>query len=125
MVNTVTSTNFIELVSHPLEGVDFRCYLEMQQWPTTLEIVKLVKVGLRDDHLNILLNFLGRQPSVQTMVVSHNQLTDDSVDMLIEFYKEEERGLKNIYLSKNSISLVRCRHKIQQLKQDYRLNIYI
>lgn len=84
-----------------------------------------MKVGLRDDHLNILLNFIARQQSVQTMVVSHNQLTDESVDMLVEFFKDEERGLKNIYLSKNSISLVRCRHKIQQLKQEHRLNIYI
>jgi hypothetical protein len=77
-------TNFIELVNYPLETVDFRCYLELQNWSEhRVEILKFVKTNLQDDQFNILLNFVMKNPGVHTLVVSSNQLTDDSLDMLV------------------------------------------
>lgn len=70
----------------------------------------------------MLLNFVLRNATVHTLVVSNNQLGDESVDMLLEFYAANKQ-LRNVYLSKNHISLLRCKQKIAQLKNH--LNIYI
>lgn len=122
MMATTVGSNFIELVNHPLEAVDFRCYLELQHWSSRVEILKFVKCGLQDEQLNVLLNFVLRNAGVHTLVVSNNQLTDDSVDMLLEFFSANKQ-LRNVYLSRNHVSLLRCKQKIAQLKNH--LNIYI
>ena len=122
MMATTVGSNFIELVNHPLEAVDFRWYLELQNWSQKVEILKFVKCNLQDEQFNTLLNFVLRNASVHTLVVSNNQLSDESVDMLLEFFSANKQ-LRNVYLSKNHISLLRCKQKITQLKNH--LNIYI
>jgi hypothetical protein len=48
LLNTTVGSNFIELMNHPLESVDFRCYLEVLPWDPRVEILKFVKTNLRD-----------------------------------------------------------------------------
>lgn len=55
--NTSTGNKCLELVLFNLSSVDIRCYLSMLDWKE-IEILKLVKVGLTDEQLPILLDFI-------------------------------------------------------------------
>lgn len=74
--------------------------------------------------MNHLLNFLVHS-SVHTLMLSSNNLTEISLDALLNFV-EINRKLKNIYVPKNNISLLKgnARAKINLLKEKG-INIYI
>lgn len=91
--------------------------LYLQHWDRqTLEVIKLVKTGLGDQQLNQLLNFT-LDSKVETLVLSGNHLGEISLDALLN-YKKMSGGLRNVYLSKNCINLLRgrTRAKISLLK---------
>jgi hypothetical protein len=44
-----------------------------------------VKSGLTDEHLNIMLNYIRKYKSINTLVVTNNLLTDESLKMLLNF----------------------------------------
>lgn len=81
-----------------------------------------MKTNLRDEQFNVLLNFVCRNSSVHTLVVSSNQLTEDSLDMLLAFL--ETNSLKSVYLSKNYVNLLKAKPKITTLK-NHNINIYV
>lgn len=89
-----------------------------------IEIVKFIKTSLSDQQLNQLLNFLV-QSNVHTLMLSYNNLTELSLDGLLNFVGIYSK-LKNIYLPKNNISLLKghTRAKINLLKEKG-INLYI
>lgn len=90
-------------------------YLEQFDWKNSnIEIVKFVKTSLSDEQLNILLNFLIKS-KVKALVLSGNNLTDICLDALLNFVTMNER-LKNVYLPKNYINILKSKNKINLLK---------
>lgn len=98
-------------------------YLEQFDWKHgNIEIVKLVKVSLTDEQLNVLLNFMVKS-TVKALVLSGNNLTDVSLDALLNFVTLNN-ALKNVYLPKNYVNILKSKPKINLLK-DKGVNIYI
>ena len=100
-------------------------YLQQFDWqnPTNpIEIVKFVRTGLNDDQLNILLNYLVKS-RVKALVLSANNLTDISLDAFLYFVEVNTR-LKNVYLPKNFVNIMKSKAKINLLKEKG-INIYI
>ena len=79
---------------------------------------------MNDQQLNELLNFV-HQNSVHTLVLSGNNLTEVSLDALLNYLRVDD-GLKNVYLSKNNINTLRghTREKINLLRSKG-VNLYI
>lgn len=77
---------------------------------------------MNDEQLNILLNFLlkGR---VKALVLSGNNLTDICLDALLNFVSLNSE-LKNVYLPKNYINILKSKAKINLLKERG-VNIYV
>ncbi len=70
-----------------------------------LNTIKLINVGLNDDHLAVLIDFIwGRR--VERLVLSGNRLTDSS---LVMFLGKSFPFLKELYLGKNRISKYRMK----------------
>ena len=100
-------------------------YLQQFDWQNPnnpIEIVKFVRTGLNDDQLNILLNYLV-QSRVKALVLSANNLTDISLDAFLYFVEVNTR-LKNVYLPKNFVNIMKSKAKINLLKEKG-INIYI
>lgn len=87
-----------------------------------IETVKFVRTGISDDQLNVLLNYLVKS-RVNSLMLSGNNLTDLSLDAFLHFVKVNDR-LKNVYLPKNYINILKCKAKINLLR-DAGINIYI
>lgn len=125
MKETTLSENFISIVGQNLADCNLTLLLSQINWNyKNIEIVKLIKTGLNDLQLNQLLNFLVRS-KVHTLMLSYNNLTELSLDALLHFVSLNST-LKNIYLPKNNISLLKgnARPKIHLLKQKG-INLYI
>lgn len=98
-------------------------YLEQFDWKrTNIEIVKFVKTSMTDEQLNILLNFLIKS-NVKALVLSGNNLTDICLDALLNFVTMSH-VLKNVYLPKNYINILKSKAKINLLKERG-VNIYV
>ena len=92
-------------------------YLQQFNWQDPdrpIEIVKFVRTGLTDDQLNILLNYLVKS-RVTALVLSGNNLTDISLDAFLYFVEVNDR-LKNVYLPKNYINILKNKSKINLLR---------
>lgn len=74
--------------------------------------------------MNQLLNFLVHS-NVHTLMLSYNNLTEISLDALLNFV-DINKKLKNIYVPKNNISLLKgnAKAKINLLKHKG-INLYI
>lgn len=55
--NTSCLNKCIELVSHNINELDIKCYLNMLDW-TGVDILKLVKVKLQDQQFKDVVDFL-------------------------------------------------------------------
>lgn len=55
--NTSCLNKCIELVSHNINELDIKCYLNMLDW-TGVDILKLVKVKLQDQQFKEVVDFL-------------------------------------------------------------------
>lgn len=72
--NTNCINKCIELVSfNGLQGIDMKCYLSNLDWEG-VEVVKFVKVGLTDEQLQDILEFV-KDKNVETLVLTSNSLT--------------------------------------------------
>ena len=114
---TTVSDNFISIVGQNLAECNLVLLLSQINWNyKNIEIVKFIKTGLTDIQLNQLLNFLVRS-KVHTLMLSYNNLTEISLDALLHFVTLNTI-LKNIYLPKNNISLLKgsARPKINLLR---------
>lgn len=114
---TTVSDNFISIVGQNLAECNLVLLLSQINWNyKNIEIVKFIKTGLTDIQLNQLLNFLVRS-KVHTLMLSYNNLTEISLDALLHFVTLNSI-LKNIYLPKNNISLLKgsARPKINLLR---------
>ena len=114
---TTVSDNFISIVGQNLAECNLGLLLSQINWNyKNIEIVKFIKTGLTDIQLNQLLNFLVRS-KVHTLMLSYNNLTEISLDALLHFVTLNSI-LKNIYLPKNNISLLKgsARPKINLLR---------
>lgn len=69
---------------------------------------------MTDEQLNILLNFLIKS-NVKALVLSGNNLTDICLDALLNFVTLNNI-LKNVYLPKNYINIMKSKTKINLLK---------
>lgn len=69
---------------------------------------------MTDEQLNILLNFLIKS-NVKALVLSGNNLTDICLDALLNFVTLNSI-LKNVYLPKNYINIMKSKTKINLLK---------
>lgn len=74
-------------------------------------MVKMVKVGMNDEEFNLLLNFVMKHRQVHTLVVSHNRLTEQSLEMILSFNRMSDQ-LKNVYLSKNHINNIKAKNTL-------------
>lgn len=73
--NTNIVGKSMELVSYNLSFTDFKCYLEAFDW-TAIEVLKLVKTKLTDEHLKILLDFIiANNLEIKVLVLTSNKLT--------------------------------------------------
>lgn len=120
---TFEGASLLELVAYRTQDLEFFCYLEMLNWHAELEVVKFVKIGLTDEHLSILLSFLNRSEKVETLVVTNNLLTDSCLDVLSSHFSLH-RPIRNIYLGRNYVQPLRCKHRLHQLR-DLGVNVYI
>lgn len=77
---------------------------------------------MTDEQLNILLNFLIKS-NVKALVLSGNNLTDICLDALLNFVTMNH-VLKNVYLPKNYINILKSKAKINLLKERG-VNIYV
>jgi len=81
----VVSDNYIELVGHSLTDCNLTLLLSQVNWQQhNIEIVKFIKTGLTDVQLNQLLNFL-IHTGVHTLMLSYNNLSELSLDALLNF----------------------------------------
>ena len=120
---TFVSPTMIELIAYNTEFLEFQCYLEMLTWKADLEIVKLVKVNLTDEHLNILLPYLRKADRLDSLVITNNLLTDSCLDILVNYF-HSERPIRSVYLGRNYIQLMKCRGKLNELKA-LNVNVFI
>ena len=118
---TVVKDNYIELINESLHDVDIGLYLSNFNW-NEIEIIKFVRTSLTDDQLNTILNYLMKS-KVKALVLSSNNLTDISLDAFLHFVNVNN-VLKNVYLPKNYINILRSKQKINLLKEKG-INIYI
>ena len=81
----------------------------MLEWHNELQIVKFVKTGLTDQHLNIMLGYIRKISSINTLVLTNNLLTDEGLKILLNFVKKQNK-LKNIYLGRNYIKIYGCKN---------------
>lgn len=95
----------------------------MLSWHTDLELVRLVKVNLTDDHLNILLPYLRKSEKLEALVLTNNLLTDSCLDILVNYFSTE-RPIRSIYLGRNYIQLMKCRTKLSELRA-LNVNVFI
>lgn len=72
---TFSCGNIIELTGYDTSTIEFLSYLRMLKWTDRTEIAKFVSVGLTDENFNLLLCMVEQHKSVQTLVVSSNNLT--------------------------------------------------
>jgi hypothetical protein len=79
---------------------------------------------MNDHQMNQLLNYLVHS-NIHTLMLSYNNLTELSLDALLNFVEVND-NLKNIYVPKNNISLLKgnARAKINLLKEKG-INLYI
>lgn len=97
--NTKFTDKSIELVSYPgLQNLDINCYLRSLDWEG-VEILKLVKVGLTDEQLFGVLDFISDK-NIETLVLTSNNLSEDSCKALLQ---SQLKSLKNIYMGKNQV----------------------
>lgn len=47
--------------------------------------MKFVKIGLTDDNLNTLLNFIKNLKKIQSLVITNNLLTDEALNIIDNF----------------------------------------
>lgn len=114
--NTSNSNKCLELVLFNISEVDIRCYLSMLDW-TEVEVLKLVKVGLTDEQLCILLDFISDK-QIETLVVTSNKLTEGSCRELLE---RDIAGLRNVYLGKNKILRFKVKEEMKELEEKYHI----
>lgn len=96
-------------------------YLNMFDW-SDIEVIKFVRTSMTDDQLNVLLNFIVNS-KVKALVLSGNSLTDISLDAFLYFVEINE-SVKNVYLPKNYINILKSKAKINLLR-DKGINIYV
>lgn len=117
---TTNKAGTIELVGHKLDDIDFNSYLSVLDWKD-VQSVKLVKVQLGNEHFKTLMNFLRRNPQIQTLVLTNNQLSHQALEYLQE--ASENLHLKNIYLGNNTLYTPRAKQLIRQLRS--KLNVFV
>ena len=81
-----------------------------------------MRTSLSDEQLNTILNYLMKS-KVKALVLSSNNLTDISLDAFLHFVNVNN-VLKNVYLPKNYINILKSKQKINLLKEKG-INIYI
>lgn len=81
----------------------------------------MVKVQLNDEHFKTLMTFVKRNPQVQTLVLTNNQLSHLTLETLQD--AAENIQLKNIYLGNNTLYTPRAKQLIRQLRT--KLNVYV
>lgn len=86
-------------------------------------MIKFVKVGLTDDHLNMLLSFVRHAQNLECLVVTNNVLTDGCLEMLCRYFNTE-RPVRSLYLGRNYIQPLRGRARIQELRH-LGVNVFI
>jgi hypothetical protein len=118
--STLNKAGSIELVGHKLGDIDFSSYLSVLDWKD-VQTIKLVKVQLNDEHFKTLMTFVKRNPQVQTLVLTNNQLSHLTLETLQD--AAENIQLKNIYLGNNTLYTPRAKQLIRQLRT--KLNVYV
>ena len=118
---TVVKDNYIELINESLHDVDMNLFLRNFNW-NDIEIVKFVRTSLNDEQLNVTMNYLIKS-KVKALVLSNNNLTDICLDAFLHFVNVNNI-LKNVYLTKNFINMLKTKQKINLLKEKG-INIYI
>lgn len=114
--NTSCLNKCIELVSHSIGELDIKCYLNMLEWGG-VDILKLVKVGLKDEQFKDLLHFI-KDKRLESLVVTSNLLTEESVVCLGEI-NAELAGMKNLYLGRNRIHKIKVKDILKEIENKF------
>ena len=77
--------------------------------------IKLVKVGMVDHQFNLLLCFAARHENLKNIVATNNSLTEESLQMLLNFVKKI-RQLEKVYMGNNPIKALPGKQLIKQIK---------
>ena len=78
--------------------------------------MKLVKVGMVDSQFNLLLCFVAQNSSVKNILVSSNQLTEESLRMVLNFVRKIKQ-LERVYMNNNRIGGFGGRKLLNQIKE--------
>lgn len=111
---TVLQGKALELVSHKLDEVDLHCYLSLFDFDQ-LVTVKLINVGLVDQQLPVLLDYVGTG-GVEILVLTGNRLSEAALGV---FSGKSLPQVREIYLGKNPISKYRMKENINELKTKF------
>jgi len=82
-----------------------------------VEILKLVKVGLTDDQLLGVLDFISDK-NIETLVLTSNNLSEESCKALLQ---SKLKNLKNIYMGKNQVMSSKAKSEIKEVHANYNL----
>lgn len=77
--------------------------------PNKFGVIKLSHNHITDDGFTTLLRTLKNYPYVHTLNLTSNQLTEDSLKIIVE--NRRNRSLCNFYLGGNKLTNARCRGK--------------
>lgn len=103
-IRTNLQPKMVELISFKITTMDFLCYLNLFD-SENLGTIKLVNVGLTDQQVQFLLEFMGHK-KVERLVLTGNKLTDQVIPM---FLGRSLPHLKELYLARNRINKYRMK----------------
>ena len=72
--------------------------------------------SLSDEGANKLFKAIAENPSISSVNLALNNLTEKSLDNIMNHFSEKLKNVLHIYLNQNSISLAKVNLKIKDLK---------
>jgi hypothetical protein len=105
---TARNGELIELIGVNAAKTNFGCYLKTLKDFREIKTVRMIRCSLVDADMDNLLNFLSENPSVETLIITNNRLTELSVEALLVFKERHAAShLKNVYIGNNYINNVK------------------
>lgn len=89
-----------------------------------MESLKLVRNRISDVGFEKLLNVLEQNKTLVTLNLSTNKISDKIFDKLEAFFKLNS-CLKNIYLNQNLINANKVKKRVEDLKKNYGVSIFL
>ena len=112
--NTNLQNTTMELINFKISSIDLTGYLNMFNFDEVC-ILKLINVGLTDEQVPLLINFIWNKP-VESLVLTGNKLTENCLSV---FLNKSLPYLKELYLGNNRISKSKLKENIAELHSKF------